>query len=169
MGDRHACGYQHDHDGDDPPDACPCSSPRHQGIRGDGLTSMSIAKYAGPARIIFWLTLVGVALTCPSFAQAPSRIQTLVSAGKLEGMQWPNFSDYRPWLQKFYEPAGFAPAWLQGTTPSPQARAMIELFAHAWQKGLEPDDYDAARWEERLHSLQGSGGDPDAFDVALTV
>ena len=84
-------------------------------------------------------------------------------------MRWPNFSDYRPWLQKFYEPGGFEPVWVQGTTPSPQARAMIDLFAHAWKKGLEPDDYDASRWEQRLQSLQSPGGDPAAFDVALSV
>ena len=130
---------------------------------------MSIQNLTRTARTMFWLTLVVFALTCGSIAQAPSRIQNLVSAGKLDGMQWPNFSDYRPWLQKFYEPAGFAPVWVQGTTPSPQARAMIDLFAHAWQKGLEPDDYDASRWEQRLQSLQGAGGDPAAFDVALSV
>jgi L,D-transpeptidase YcbB len=130
---------------------------------------MSIQNLIRLARGIFWLTLVVFAFKCGSIAQAPSRIQNLVSAGKLDGMQWPNFSDYRPWLQKFYEPAGFAPAWVQGTTPSPQARAMIDLFAHAWQKGLEPDDYDASRWEQRLQALQGSRGDPAAFDVALTV
>ncbi len=96
-------------------------------------------------------------------------MQSLVSAGKLDGMRWPNFSDYRPWLQKLYEPTGFAPVWVQGTTPSPQARAMIDLFAHAWQKGLEPDDYDASRWAERLQSLNGTGADPAAFDVALSV
>jgi len=118
---------------------------------------------------MFQLTLVVFVLMCGSLAQVPSRIQILVSAGKLEGMQWPNFSDYRPWLQKLYEPAGFAPIWIQGTNPSPQAQAMIDLFAHAWQKGLEPNDYDASRWEQRLQSLQGSGGDPAAFDIALSV
>jgi murein L,D-transpeptidase YcbB/YkuD len=130
---------------------------------------MCLQNHARMARTAFWVTLVVFAQACGTLAQSASRIQDLVSAGKLDGMQWPNFSDYRPWLQKFYEPAGFAPAWVQGTTPSPQARAMIDLFAHAWQKGLEPDDYDASRWEQRLQSLQGAGGDPAAFDVALTV
>ena len=126
-------------------------------------------KIARITRAAFRLSLVVVALACGSPAQNSSRIQNLVSAGKLDGMQWPNFSDHRPWLQKLYEPVGFNPVWVQGTTPSPQARAMIDLFAHAWQKGLEPDDYDASRWEKRLESLQSPGGDPDAFDVALSV
>ncbi len=130
---------------------------------------MSIQNLTRAARTTLWLTLLVCALTCGSLAQTAPRMQSLVSAGKLDGMRWPNFSDYRPWLQKLYEPTGFAPVWVQGTTPSPQARAMIDLFAHAWQKGLEPDDYDASRWAQRLESLNGSGGDPAAFDVALSV
>jgi murein L,D-transpeptidase YcbB/YkuD len=117
-----------------------------------------------------WRRILAVlALATIAVAQAPSRIQSLVSAGNLPDMRWPNFRDYKPWLQKFYEPAGFAPAWVQGSAPSPQARAMIDLFAHAWQKGLEPDDYDASRWEARLRGLGSPSADIAAFDVALTV
>ena len=31
-------------------------------------------------------------------------IQNLVKGGNLDGMRWPDFSDYRNWLQKVYEP-----------------------------------------------------------------
>src|ERR1700758_3682196 len=119
----------------------------------------------------FWLRLLLIVLatTSVAVAQVPGRIQSLVRAGNLAEMRWPNFRDYKPWLQEVYEPTGFAPAWVQGSMPSHQARAMIDLFAHAWQKGLEPDDYDASRWEERLRSLAGSSADPAGFDVALTV
>jgi L,D-transpeptidase YcbB len=119
-------------------------------------------------RTAFWLTAAVLVATC-CFAQPPSRIQNLVSAGNLAGMRWPNFSDYKPWLQKLYGPSGFAPVWVQGTNPTPQARAMLTLFGSAWKKGLVPEDYDASRWEQRLQSLQTQGSDPGAFDVALTV
>jgi murein L,D-transpeptidase YcbB/YkuD len=101
--------------------------------------------------------------------QAPSRIQSLISSGNLGELRWPNFRDYQPWLQKFYAPAGFAPAWLEGNAPSAQSRAMIELFRNAWKKGLEPEDYDASRWEGRVRGLQDPSADHAAFDVALTV
>jgi L,D-transpeptidase YcbB len=131
---------------------------------------MGIQNLMRTAMSALWLTLSVFAIAPGSTAQGSPRIQNLVEAGNLDGMQWPNFSDYRPWVQKLYEPVGFAAVWVRGTTPSPQARAMIDLFAHAWQKGLEPDDYDASRWEKRLESLQSpAGGDPDAFDVALSV
>jgi len=116
-------------------------------------------------------TLLVAALTCHIAGQQPSDIQNLVASGNLEGMRWPNFSDYRTWLQKFYEPAGYAPAWVQGAQPVPQARSMIELFKDAAKKGLNPEDYDASRWEERTRALQGSASGPTVarFDVALTV
>ena len=113
--------------------------------------------------------MLAIVLTSLGVAQPPSRIQSIVSAGDLEGMRWPNFRDYQSWLQKFYAPVNYSPAWVQGTAPSPPALAMIELFRNAWRKGLEPDDYDAARWDTRLHELQGSAADPAGFDVALTV
>jgi len=113
--------------------------------------------------------LLIITLACAASAQSASRIENLVSAGNLDGMRWPNFSDYRSWLQKFYQPGGYAPVWTQGNTPSPQALAMIDQFRNAWQKGLEPDDYDASRWDTRLQGLKSSSADRDAFDVALTV
>lgn len=113
--------------------------------------------------------LLVLGLACSAMAQPSPRIQTLVNAGNLGGMRWSNFSDYRSWLQRFYEPAGYAPAWVQGTTPSPQALSMIELFRNAWQKGLEPEDYDASRWDGRLQALKEPNADVAAFDIALSV
>jgi len=86
-------------------------------------------------------------------------------------MRWPNFSDYRTWLEKFYEPTGFAPAWVQGSQPVPQALSLIEIFRDAGKKGLDPQDYDTSRWEERIRALQGASSSPAVarFDVALTV
>jgi len=86
-------------------------------------------------------------------------------------MRWTNFSDYRNWLQKFYEPTGFAPAWIQGSQPIPQALALIESFRAAGKKGLDPEDYDASRWDERIRALRGSSSGPAFahFDLALTV
>jgi murein L,D-transpeptidase YcbB/YkuD len=109
-------------------------------------------------------------LACLSAGQQPD-IQNLVTSGNLEGMRWPNFSDYGNWLQKFYEPTGFAPAWVVRSQPVPQVLSLIELFRDAGQKGLDPEDYDASRWEERIRALQSSssGLAVARFDVALTV
>jgi murein L,D-transpeptidase YcbB/YkuD len=115
--------------------------------------------------------LLGVALIGHIAAQQSSDIQNLVTRGRLEGMRWPIFSDYRIWLQKFYEPIAYAPVWIHGAQPGAPARAMIDLFKDAAKKGLDPEDYDASRWEERISALQGSasGTAVASFDVALTV
>src|SRR5258706_1359368 len=99
-----------------------------------------------------------------------SDIQKLVNIGNLEGLRWPNFSDYRASLQKFFQPTGYAPAWVREAQPVPQALSLIEGFRNAGKKGLDPEDYDASRWEKRIHELQGlSNGLEARFDVALTV
>jgi L,D-transpeptidase YcbB len=117
----------------------------------------------------------GTALVLMSLASIGSGqqldIQNLVARGSLEGMRWPNFADYRNWLQKFYEPAGFAPAWSQGARPVPQALALIAAFRDAGKNGLNPEDYDSLLWDERIRALESSSSSSlvARFDVAMTV
>lgn len=110
-----------------------------------------------------------MAFTCVAVGQSLPTTQSLVIAGKLDGMRWPHFRDYQGSLREFYEPRAYKPAWIKGTSPSPQALSMIDLFRNAWQKGLEPEDYDASRWDDRLQALRSSTGDPASFDLAMTV
>jgi L,D-transpeptidase YcbB len=118
-----------------------------------------------------WKALILVLPLSSLGAGQQAEIQNFVTTANLPGMRWPNFSDYRTALQKFYEPASYAPAWVQGTQPVPQALFLIERFKDAGRKGLNPEDYDASRWDERIRAMQGS---PNAsavatFDVALSV
>jgi len=121
-------------------------------------------------RIAWGIAVLAACFACPGVGQQTD-IQNLVTSGQVEGMRWPNFVDYRVWLQKFYEPAGFAPAWVAGGVPSPVALALIEQFRDAGQKGLTPEDYDASRWGDRIQTLKGAstGSAVARFDVAMTV
>jgi L,D-transpeptidase YcbB len=116
------------------------------------------------------IAVVVMFLACLSAGQQVD-IQTLVTSGNLGEMRWPRFSDYRNSIQEFYGPTGFTPAWVQGSQPLPQALSLIEIFKNAWRKGLDQEDYDASRWEQRIAALQGSAGGAAVarFDVALTV
>jgi L,D-transpeptidase YcbB len=133
-------------------------------------TAMRTRRIRNLRRLGWGTTLLVVSLSCLSAAQQAD-IQNLVTSGNLEGMRWPNFSDYRNSVQEFYEPAGYAPAWVHGSQPVPPALALIEQFRDAGNHGLDPEDYDASRWEERIRALQGSssGTAVARFDVALTV
>jgi murein L,D-transpeptidase YcbB/YkuD len=87
-------------------------------------------------------------------------------------LRWPNFSDYRANLLQLYQGSNFAPLWLGPKgQPTPQAIALIQALGSSRQKGLIPDDYDAARWQGRLAALTTTS-DPTTqanFDAALTV
>ena len=131
---------------------------------------MTIRRVRNRIRFGWQICVLVVWAVCLSAAQQQD-IQALVTSGNLDGMRWPNFTDYRTALQEFYEPTGYAPAWVQGTQPVPQALSLIERFKDAWKKGLNSEDYDASRWEERIRALQSSQDGPAIarFDVALSV
>jgi murein L,D-transpeptidase YcbB/YkuD len=114
--------------------------------------------------------LAALALAAAAAGQPAALIRDRVAAGTLDGMRWPNFSDYRVWLEKFYEPAQYAPAWIEGERPTPQALLLIERFRDAGKKGLDPEGYDASRWDERIRALQNPSDEAAArFDLAMTV
>ncbi len=101
-------------------------------------------------------------------AQAAA-LREIVASGHLADLRWPDFSDYKVLVDGFYAPAGYAPAWVRGGQPSASALALIQAFRDAWKRGLEPEDYDASRWDARLQALKGPNADPARFDAALTV
>ena len=104
-------------------------------------------------------------------AAVSSRLHEIAAAGNLADLHWPNFSDYRLHFQHIYESSNFAPVWLRDGKPTPQALAVIQALEASQQKGLNPDDYDASHWSDRLHALDGAVT-PDTlarFDAALTV
>src|ERR1700751_3900933 len=114
------------------------------------------------------LTGFGPDLSNAASPQTSSRLREIVSRGTLADLRWPDFSDYKGHLAEFYESNGYTPAWVQGRQLSPSALALIQSFKDAWKKGLQPEDYDASRWDTRMGQLQ-SNDDPAPIDVALTV
>ena len=93
-----------------------------------------------------------------------------VDAGRLTALHWPDFSDYKPLVESFYAGRGWTPAWVKGHEATTQARALSQLFARSAEKGLHPDDYDAALWPARFGALAGANDQAlAAFDTAMTV
>lgn len=131
---------------------------------------LTLHKHAWRHLLLLSVFLVasGPALAADS-SQIPARIETLLASGKLQEMHRPDFHLYAAALREFYAPAAYAPAWFVGTALSPEAASMIQLFRDARQKGLDPEDYDASRWDDRLQALRTSNADIAVADVALTV
>ena len=104
----------------------------------------------------------------------PNELAQLVTAGSLSDLRWPNFAAHQADIAKFYAAEGYTPAWVNQGQPTVQAKALIELLKESALKGLEPDDYDASRWDARLAGLAPANPHPtedalDRFDLALTV
>ena len=98
-------------------------------------------------------------------------IRILVTSGNLEDMRWPNFSDYRDSLQKFYAPTGYAPAWVQGSQPVPQALSLIERLQGCREQKVSIRKITTRRGGKRESVRCKARRWPGMarFDVALTV
>lgn len=115
-----------------------------------------------------------------AFAETPpppscgSSLCRLLASGNLSSLRRPDFSDYRTRVQKFYEPASYTLAWIRGGRVTDQAKAVIQVLKAAEAKGLNFDDYDGSRWDDRLSRLQYTDKSPSEsdfadFDLALTI
>jgi murein L,D-transpeptidase YcbB/YkuD len=98
-------------------------------------------------------------------------LKPIVQAKQIRVMHWPNFADYEPMVQQFYDDRNYEVAWVEDSgTPSKQAAAFIVAFKDAAKKGLNPEDYDAGLWDARVKKLAGKNDDDVAtFDAAMTV
>jgi L,D-transpeptidase YcbB len=94
-------------------------------------------------------------------------------SGTLSGLRWPRFPYYRDELTGLYSGVGWQPVWTKGGRPTPAARSAVDVLSNAQERGLHPDDYDAALLRRRLQALEraptSSARDVGWFDVALSV
>ncbi|HEX3409796.1 MAG TPA: peptidoglycan-binding protein, partial [Candidatus Binataceae bacterium] len=110
----------------------------------------------------------------PTLSPQGQQLQAMVHDGSLAALRWPNFSDYLGQVEMFYSSGGYALAWTEAGRLTSQATVMLEHLRHADVKGLNPEDYDASRWDARLAKLAPANRSPAAadlrdFDLAMTV
>lgn len=103
--------------------------------------------------------------------EGEAELRAIVSASRLPGLGTANFGPERADVADFYARSGYRPGWVQGGEATPQALLVIRLLRESDQKALNPDDYDASLWDERLERLRASPDGPEAarFDAAVTV
>ncbi len=95
----------------------------------------------------------------------------IVDSGRNADLRWSDFTPYKTEVAKLYETNGYSLLWVQNGRVSPQGLAVIELLQNADAKGLDPEDYDGSRWQDRLLKLGQKPSEQDlvSFDTALTV
>jgi len=143
------------------------------GPSGSGCKSQTTSQGTGQAQS---KTAAQINAQAPAPPPAPvpqavsDRLREIASAGKLDSLTRPDFSDYRLHFQHAYDTSSYAPLWLNGNQPTPQATAIIALLQNSVHKGLNPDDYDASHWQGRLNGLKSANdGALAEFDAAVTV
>lgn len=76
-------------------------------------------------------------------------------------------------MRRLYDAVNFRPLWLRRDRPTSQAAEILRTLSEAAQRGLSPEDYDAARLREEAARFDSAtppaAGDGAAFDTALTV
>ena len=106
-------------------------------------------------------------------AEGKSMLDAILDGGKLLELDRASFEDLKGETKEFYASLDDSLAWILGSNPTCQARAMIRLLETADDKGLNPVDYDGRAWKDRLARLDQSGGAREVdfirFDVVLTV
>src|SRR5438128_6120465 len=117
---------------------------------------------------------VALAVLCTAVAaaaQAADTVRALVTAANLPEMRWPDVSDYRRDLDRFYSARNDALAWTRDGKLTKQAHALVEVFAAADEKGLNAVDYDGNRWHDRILALESNANDEAMarFDVEMTA
>jgi murein L,D-transpeptidase YcbB/YkuD len=117
--------------------------------------------------------------SAPNTTDYAGNIQALVAQKQLAILRWPNYSDYQPLVQTFYDDRNDEIAWLRDLKPTPETTAFLQAFADAGTKGLNPEDYDASRWPLRLRTIAEIAATHDTsdpaqdavaqFDVSMTI
>ena len=107
--------------------------------------------------------------SAPKSDSYADKLRPIVAAKKVQVLHFPDFSDYAPLVQTFYDDRNYEVAWVDNGKPSAQATAFITAFQHAAEKGLNPDDFDASQWSAMQAKLGGSDDDIAQFDAAMTV
>ena len=125
---------------------------------------------AGPSLAAWQTKRVGQSSVASGLSPTAEAVRTLIREKRLEDLRWPDFSDFARQAAEFYQASNYSLAWIEESHFKPRAREMIQVLSDAQAEGLNPDDYDGPRWEERIAQLQTdhSAQIEARFDVALT-
>ena len=108
--------------------------------------------------------------SAPNTTDYSDDLQPLVASKELAFLRWPNVSDYQPLVQTFYADRNYEIAWTREGKPTAATIGFIQAFNDAGAKGLNPQDYDSNRWDDRIQMLSPKEEQAVAqFDIAMTV
>lgn len=97
-------------------------------------------------------------------------LRVAVEAPHQAGLRWGDLADVRGALRSGYDARGWRPFWLVAGQPTLAAQRLLRELLAARNRGLDPDDYDAARLDRDGAMLaRASDSARAAFDLALST
>lgn len=115
----------------------------------------------------------------PNTTDYADNVEQVVNSPQLAIMKWSNYSDYQDEVKTFYDQRNYELAWTRDGKPTDATMALIQAFEGAANKGLNAEDYDASRWEQRLQRVAAIRAKKDMsdnaqnqiaqFDAAMTI
>lgn len=103
-------------------------------------------------------------------AAVATALRLAVEAPRQAALRWGDLTDVRDALRAGYDTRGWRPFWLVGGQPTAAAQRLLRELLAVGERGLDPDDYDAA-WLGRESAMLARGSDSAraAFDLALSA
>jgi murein L,D-transpeptidase YcbB/YkuD len=134
-------------------------------------TIFTCLNVCAPSQTMLYLANLGAPANSTQEVSSSSAISSELRAMAAKGQLGNNLGSAanREQIKKLYESANFAPLWLNGDQPTPQATSLIAILRASRLKGLNPGDYDAESLATKSSSLKGASAVAQAsFDAALT-
>jgi murein L,D-transpeptidase YcbB/YkuD len=100
-------------------------------------------------------------------------IHRLVDSGGYTALRVRRLASLQDEIRHIYEKRHFAPLWLEGDRPTPQAQAVVDVLVVARDEGLDPADYDAMRMADVTERLRAAApvnsNELALYDIELTA
>jgi len=125
-----------------------------------------------PRPLLLSLSLLLAAAPGVSVRSTPEALRQMVEAGRHPDLRWPDIKDVQPVLADVYQRHDWAPLWFAGDSLTSPGQQVLQVLAEAANRGLDPEDYDAAWLQRQLEVARILGQSEDSrvrFDLALSV
>jgi hypothetical protein len=101
-----------------------------------------------------------------------AEIQQIIALGRISELRWPDFRDVQASVSAVYSQIGYSPLWIANGALTAKGQSVLDTLRGSAAKGLDPEDYDAAKlaeWAGRIDVSHDTARGLAVFDIAITV
>jgi murein L,D-transpeptidase YcbB/YkuD len=101
-----------------------------------------------------------------------AEIQKFIALGRISELRWPDFRDVQSSVSAVYSQIGYSPLWIANGALTAKGQSVLDTLRGSATKGLDPEDYDAAKlseWAGTIDVSDGTARGLAVFDIAITI